>query len=154
MSKISAKLEETIHELKKKNKKVVLTNGCFDFLHAGHIMFFSASRQSGDILIVALDDDDSVKQLKGEGRPVIGAKERVRIISALDVVDYVVVFSTGQLDKLIEIIKPDVLTKGSNYSSKEVYGRKIVEKFGGRVELIPVSENISSTRIIENIKNR
>ncbi len=67
-------------------------------------------------------------------------------------VDYVVVFSTGQLDKLIEIIKPDILTKGSNYDSKEVYGRKIVEKFGGRVELIPVSENISSTSIIKNIK--
>ena len=150
--KLLTELEETIHELKKKNKKVVLTNGCFDFLHAGHIMFFSASRQSGDILIVALDDDDSVKQLKGEGRPVIGAKERVRIISALDVVDYVVVFSTGQLDKLIEIIKPDVLTKGSNYSSKEVYGRRLVESFGGRVELIPVSEDISSTSIINNIK--
>jgi D-beta-D-heptose 7-phosphate kinase/D-beta-D-heptose 1-phosphate adenosyltransferase len=145
-------LAELIDELKKKNKKVVLTNGCFDLLHAGHIMFFSASRQAGDILIVALDDDGSVKQLKGEGRPVIGEKERVRIISALDVVDYVVVFSTGQLDKLIEIIKPDILTKGSNYTSKDVYGRELVEKFGGRVELIPVSEKISSTRIINNIK--
>ncbi|MBT8375100.1 MAG: adenylyltransferase/cytidyltransferase family protein, partial [Deltaproteobacteria bacterium] len=150
--KLLTELEETIHELKKKKQKIVLTNGCFDLLHAGHIMFFSASRQSGDILIVALDDDESVKQLKGEGRPVIGAKERVRIISALDVVDYVVVFSTGQLDKLIEIIKPDVLTKGSNYTSKEVYGRRLVESFGGRVELIPLSEDISSTIIINNIK--
>jgi D-beta-D-heptose 7-phosphate kinase/D-beta-D-heptose 1-phosphate adenosyltransferase len=150
--KLLSELEDLIHKLKKKNKRVVLTNGCFDLLHAGHIMFFSASRQSGDILIVALDDDASVKRLKGEGRPVIRAKERVRIISALDVVDYVVVFSTGQLDKLIEIIKPDILTKGTNYNSKEVYGRKLVEKFGGRVELIPVSENISSTSIINNIK--
>jgi len=145
-------LKGLINELKKKNKKVVLTNGCFDLLHAGHVMFFSASRQTGDALIVALDDDDSVKLLKGEGRPVISAKERVRIISALDVVDYVVVFSTGQLDKLIEIIKPDILTKGTNYNSKEVYGRKLVEKFGGRVKLIPVSENTSSTSIINNIK--
>ncbi len=115
-------------------------------------MFLSSSKQLGDVLIVALDDDDSVKRLKGEGRPVISARERVRIISALDVVDYVVVFSTGQLDKLIEIIKPDVLTKGSNYTSQEVYGHKLVEKFGGRVELIPVSDNISSTSIINNIK--
>ena len=150
--KLLTELEETIHELKKKKQKVVLTNGCFDLLHAGHILFFSASKKIGDILIVALDNDDSVKQLKGEGRPVIGAKERVRIISALDVVDYVVVFSTGQLDKLIEIIQPDVLTKGSNYSSKEVYGQRLVESFGGRVELIPVSEDISSTSIINNIK--
>jgi len=150
--KLLTELEDLVHELKKKNKKVVLTNGCFDLLHAGHIVFFSASRQKGDVLIVALDDDDSVKRLKGEGRPVISERERVRIISALDVVDYVVVFSTGQLDKLIKIIKPDILTKGTNYNSKEVYGRKLVEKFGGRVELIPVSDNISSTSIINNIK--
>ena len=150
--KLLTELEDLIHELKKKNKKIVLTNGCFDLLHAGHIVFFSASRQTGDVLIVALDDDDSVKRLKGEGRPVISARERVRIISALDVVDYVVVFSTGELDKLIEIIRPDVLTKGSNYTSQEVYGHKLIEKFGGRVELIPVSENISSTSIINSIK--
>lgn len=150
--KLLAELENIVHELRKKNKKIVLTNGCFDLLHAGHIGFFSASRQTGDVLIVALDDDDSVKRLKGEGRPVINAKERVRIISALDVVDYVVVFSTGQLDKLIEIIKPDILTKGTNYNSKEVYGRKLVEKMGGQIKLIPVSGNISSTRIINNIK--
>ena len=150
--KLLTEIEDLIQDLKKKNKKIVLTNGCFDLLHAGHIMFFSASRKAGDVLIVALDDDDSVKRLKGEGRPVISARERVRIISALDVVDYVVVFSTGQLDKLIEIIKPDVLTKGSNYTSQEVYGYKRVKKFGGRVELIPVSDNISSTSIINNIK--
>jgi len=150
--KLLSELGDLISEMKKQSKKLVLTNGCFDLLHAGHIMFFSASKQLGDVLIVALDDDDSVKRLKGRGRPVISAKERVHIISALDVVDYVVVFSTGELERLIEIIKPDVLTKGSNYTSQEVYGRKLVENFGGRVELIPVSEDISSTRIINNIK--
>jgi D-beta-D-heptose 7-phosphate kinase/D-beta-D-heptose 1-phosphate adenosyltransferase len=142
-----------IEELKKRGKRLVLTNGCFDLLHAGHIMLFSASKQLGDILIVAIDDDDSVKDLKGPGRPVINAGDRVRILSALDTIDYVVVFSSHELKKLIEIIRPDVLTKGSNYTSEEVFGRELVEQLGGRVVLIPVTENLSSTRIINNIKN-
>jgi len=148
-----SELPALIEELKKKGKRIVLTNGCFDLLHAGHIMLFSASKELGDILIVGIDDDDSVKRLKGSGRPVIGVKERVRILSALDAVDYVVVFSSQELIKLIEIIQPDVLTKGSNYTSKEVFGRERVEQLGGRVVLIPVSENISSTRIINDIKS-
>jgi D-beta-D-heptose 7-phosphate kinase/D-beta-D-heptose 1-phosphate adenosyltransferase len=116
-------------------------------------MLFSASKKLGDVLIVAIDDDDSVRDLKGKGRPVISARERVRIISALDSVDYVVVFSSQELSKLIEIIRPDVLTKGSNYATEEVFGRELVEKLGGRVVLIPVTEKISSTRIINNIRN-
>ena len=148
-----SELPALMEDLKKKGKRLVLTNGCFDLLHAGHIMLFSASKQLGDILIVAIDDDESVKKLKGSGRPVLNANERGRILSALDAVDYVVVFSSHELKKLIEIIQPDVLTKGSNYTSKEVFGRELVEKYGGRVELIPVTENISSTRIINNIKS-
>ena len=142
-----------IQDMKKKGKQLVMTNGCFDLLHAGHIMLFSASKKLGDVLIVAIDDDDSVRGLKGKGRPVISARERVRVISALDSVDYVVVFSSQELSKLIEIIRPDVLTKGSNYTSEEVFGRELVEQLGGRVVLIPVTEKISSTRIINNIRN-
>ncbi|MBW1959151.1 MAG: D-glycero-beta-D-manno-heptose-7-phosphate kinase [Deltaproteobacteria bacterium] len=150
--KIMSELPALIQELKKRDKRIVMTNGCFDLLHPGHIMLFSASKELGDILIVGIDDDDSVKKLKGSGRPVIGVKERARILCALDSVDYVVVFSTGELTKLIEIIQPDVLTKGSNYTSEEVFGRERVEALGGKVVLIPVSENISSTRIINDIK--
>jgi len=140
-------------ELRKKGKRVVLTNGCFDLLHAGHVRLFSASKQLGDVLIVATDDDDSVRRLKGPGRPVIQARERVRILSALDAVDYVVVFDSGRLDELLTVLRPDVLTKGSNYASEEVAGRELVERFGGRVELIPVTEEISATRIIDSIRN-
>jgi D-beta-D-heptose 7-phosphate kinase/D-beta-D-heptose 1-phosphate adenosyltransferase len=147
-----SELPAVIEELKKKGKQIVMTNGCFDLLHPGHIMLFSASKELGDILIVGIDDDDSVKKLKGSGRPVIGVKERARILCALNSVDYVVVFSTGELTKLIEIIQPDVLTKGSNYTSEEVFGRERVEALGGKVVLIPVSEDISSTRIINDIK--
>ena len=142
-----------IQDMKKKGKRLVMTNGCFDLLHAGHIMLFSASKKLGDVLIVAIDDDDSVRGLKGKGRPAISARERVRVISALDTVDYVVVFSSQELSKLIEIIRPDVLTKGSNYTSEEIFGRELVEQLGGRVILIPVTEKISSTRIINTIRN-
>ena len=130
-----------------------MTNGCFDLIHAGHIELFSASKALGDVLVVAIDDDESVRRLKGPGRPVIRVRERVQVLCALDPVDYVVVFPTGQLDELIQIIRPDVLTKGDNYRSEEVYGRQLVEQFGGRVVLIPATEKISSSGIISSIRN-
>ena len=147
-------LAELCRKLHSDRKRIVLTNGCFDLLHVGHIKLFAASKKLGDVMIVALDDDESVKQLKGPDRPVINVSERVGILSALDSVDYVVVFATDELEKVIQSIRPDILTKGSNYDSEEVAGRKIVEEFGGRVELIPITENISSSQIINNIKNK
>ena len=147
-----SELPSLVLDLKKKGSRIVLTNGCFDILHGGHIMLFSASKELGDVLIVAIDDDDSVRNLKGPGRPVLSARERVRVLSALDSIDYVLVFSTDELYKIIEMIRPDVLTKGSNYTSEAVIGRELVEKLDGRVVLIPVTEDISSTRIIDNIR--
>jgi D-beta-D-heptose 7-phosphate kinase/D-beta-D-heptose 1-phosphate adenosyltransferase len=147
-------IEELARELRRSGKRIVLTNGCFDLLHPGHIRLFAASKAHGDILVVALDDDASVRELKGSGRPVIAAAERVRILSALDSVDYVVVFSTRELDRVIEAVRPDVLTKGSNYENDTVIGRELVERLGGRVALIPVTEGISSTRIIDAIKGK
>ncbi|MFH1487425.1 MAG: adenylyltransferase/cytidyltransferase family protein, partial [Pseudomonadota bacterium] len=143
---------EVVGELKKQGKKVILTNGCFDLLHAGHIRLFQASRHLGDVLIVALDDDASVKKLKGAGRPVLLAQERVRILCALDSIDYVVVFAAAELPQLIESLRPDILTKGSNYETAEVFGHDLVEKHGGRVALVKVTEEISSSRIIDAIK--
>ncbi len=141
-----------VRELKRQGRRVVLTNGCFDLLHAGHIRLFAESREMGDVLIVAIDDDPSVRKLKGEGRPVIGARERVRILGALDSVDYVVVFASDELNQLLDTIRPDVLTKGSNYASGEVAGHERVEHYGGRVALIPVTESVSSTGIINTIR--
>jgi len=140
-------------ELKRQGQRVVFTNGCFDLLHAGHIRLFAASKQLGDVLVVAIDDDAAVAALKGPGRPVLKATERVRMLSALDSIDYVVVFASGQLDFLIQTLQPAVLTKGSNYTSQRVYGHEQVEKIGGRVVLIPVVDDISSSRIIDGIKN-
>ena len=147
-------LSELCKKLQKDRKRIVLTNGCFDLLHVGHVKLLSASKKLGDVLIVAIDDDESVSRLKGAGRPVINSDERVRILSALDNVDYVLVFSTNELDEIIKTIRPDVLTKGSNYESEAVFGREIVEKYGGLVELIPITEEVSSTQIINNIKNK
>ena len=150
--KTLAEIAAVARKLEKTGKRIVLTNGCFDLLHVGHIKLLSASKQMGDVLIVALDDDESVKKLKGTGRPVINQNERLRIISALDSVDYVIVFSSHELNDIIEAVRPAVLTKGGNYKNEAVRGREIVERYGGRIELIPLTENISSTRIINSIK--
>lgn len=147
-------LAELSRKLHNDRKRIVLTNGCFDLLHTGHIKLFAASKRLGDVMIVALDDDDSVKRLKGANRPVISAAERVGILSALDSVDYVAVFATHELDDVINSIRPDILTKGSNYDSEAVAGREIVETYGGRVELVPITEEISSSQIISKIKNK
>ncbi|MGD2038334.1 MAG: D-glycero-beta-D-manno-heptose-7-phosphate kinase [Desulfobacterales bacterium] len=151
--KTLAELAIIARKLEKNGERVVLTNGCFDLLHVGHIKLLSASKQLGDVLIVALDDDESVNQLKGSGRPIINENERLRIISALDSVDHVIVFSSHELNDVIEAVRPAVLTKGSNYGTEAVRGREIVERYGGRVEIIPITENISSSRIINSIKS-
>jgi D-beta-D-heptose 7-phosphate kinase/D-beta-D-heptose 1-phosphate adenosyltransferase len=140
--------------LRTEGQTIVMTNGCFDLLHVGHIKLLSDAKKMGDALIVAIDDDDSVQMLKGPGRPIIGAQERVRIISALDCVDFVTLFSTNELEGLVEAIRPHILVKGSNYTTEAVIGRDIVKSFGGHVALIPITEPVSSSQIIERIKER
>ena len=146
-----AELEESIKGIKQSGKKIVFTNGCFDLLHAGHIELLSNSRKIGDLLIVAIDDDESVRRVKGKGRPVINAAQRVRILCALDSVDFVLVNRTDELEQVIRILKPDIITKGSNYSPGEVIGSDILESYGGKIVITPVSEEITSSMIIKEI---
>lgn len=146
-------LADLCEDLRRKGKKTVLTNGCFDLLHAGHIRLFSASRSLGDVLIAAIDNDNSVRRLKGPGRPVIREGERIAVLGALDSVDYITVFSHGGLNEILTNLRPDILTKGGNYTAGEVEGKKIVESYGGKIAIIPVEEDISSTGIIDSIKN-
>jgi D-beta-D-heptose 7-phosphate kinase/D-beta-D-heptose 1-phosphate adenosyltransferase len=146
-------LETICKDLKRNNRKIVLTNGCFDLLHAGHIMLLNEAKKLGDILVVAIDDDDSVRRLKGPNRPVIRADQRVKMMAALDDVDYVTIFKSESLAQLVASIQPDVLTKGSNYKNATIIGQESVEKSGGRVVLIPISEDVSSSGIIDKIKN-
>lgn len=146
-------LMKIVADLRRQKKRIVFTNGCFDLLHVGHIQFLSASKRMGDTLIVAIDDDASVRRLKGKGRPVLSARERLRVLSALDSVDYVVVFSTEALPELIDAIHPDLLTKGSNYAPDEIIGRDQVVRMGGRVVPVEITERISSSEIIQQIRS-
>ncbi len=129
----------------------VFTNGCFDVLHAGHVELLSKAAALGDVLFVGLNSDDSVRALKGDGRPIMKAEDRVNMLAALAVVDHIVVFASATPAALIETITPDVLVKGADYVDKEVVGADFVTSRGGRVELIPLKKDRSTTSIIELI---
>ncbi len=141
-------LAKKLHE---EHKKIVFTNGCFDLMHSGHIASFEQARSFGDVLIVGINSDDSVKRLKGPNRPIIDERNRMEVVRSLSVVDYVVLFNEDTPLELIKKIIPDVLVKGKDYIGKEVVGRDIVEMHGGRVELIDMVEGMSTTKIIEKI---
>jgi D-beta-D-heptose 7-phosphate kinase/D-beta-D-heptose 1-phosphate adenosyltransferase len=147
-----AELSFIVPHLKAQGKRVVFTNGCFDLLHVGHVRFLEESRRRGDVLVVAVDTDASVRRVKGEGRPVLGEQERLRMLAALAAVDYVALFESAQLPEILASVKPDVLTKGSNYPEEEVEGRDLVAAYGGQVALIPVSDPVSITGLINRIR--
>ncbi len=146
-------LSDLVHRVRQKGQRIVLTNGCFDLLHSGHIEFLAASKAKGDVLIVAIDDDESVRRIKGGGRPLIPADLRVRVLSAIDSIDHVIVFSSDKLEQLIQVIRPDVLTKGDNFAAEQVSGARLVKNLGGEVVLVPVAGEVSSAQIIDMIKN-
>jgi D-beta-D-heptose 7-phosphate kinase/D-beta-D-heptose 1-phosphate adenosyltransferase len=148
-----AELGLKVSHLQALGRKVVFTNGCFDLLHAGHIKFLEDSRRLGDLLVVALDSDASVRLVKGEGRPVIGEAQRLRIMAALEAVDYVTLFESSRLPEILAGLQPDILTKGSNYPEAQVAGREIVQAYGGEVRLLPVTEPVSVSNLIQRIKN-
>ncbi len=145
-------LSAALRDLRHAGKKIVLTNGCFDLLHAGHVRLFAESKRLGDVLVVAVDDDESVRALKGGGRPVIRQDQRMRMIAAIDSVDFVTVFSAGGLSEVIRAARPDVLTKGCNYTSEQVDGQDLVRELGGRVELVPITDGLSASSIIREIR--
>jgi len=145
-------IKNIVNKLKKKGKKIVFTNGCFDILHTGHIKLLKKAKGLGDILIVGINKDSSIKKLKGKGRPIMDEKQRIEIISAIEFVDYVVPFGQTTPENLIRIIKPDIIVKGGDYKKDEVIGKDIVEKYGGKVYIFPLLKNISTTKIINKIK--
>jgi D-beta-D-heptose 7-phosphate kinase/D-beta-D-heptose 1-phosphate adenosyltransferase len=147
-----AELPLLVSYLQAQGKRVVFTNGCFDLLHGGHIKFLEDSRALGEALVVALDSDASVRLVKGEGRPVIGEHQRLRILAALEAVDYVTLFDSAQLPEILQSLKPDILTKGSNYPKEAVAGREIVQGYGGQVVLLPVTEQVSVSELIHRIR--
>jgi D-beta-D-heptose 7-phosphate kinase / D-beta-D-heptose 1-phosphate adenosyltransferase len=134
-------------------RRVVFTNGCFDLLHAGHVHLLMAARAFGDVLIVAVDDDESVRELKGPARPVIPLADRAALLSALEPVDAVVVFPDrrGGLCDLIELLQPDVIVKGGEYRERDIVGADVVRRAGGTVELVPLLPLRSTTEVIGRI---
>jgi len=141
-------------EIRRRNGSVVWTNGCFDILHVGHYEYLKFARQQGDFLIVGLNSDDSVRRLKGPGRPITGEAERARILAALDVVDCIVIFDQDTPLEAIRAVRPDVLVKGGEYRKEQVVGWEVVESYGGRVALAPHVEGVSTSDIVRRIVDR
>ncbi|MFQ5431359.1 MAG: D-glycero-beta-D-manno-heptose 1-phosphate adenylyltransferase, partial [Nitrospinota bacterium] len=137
--------------LRKQNKKVVFTNGCFDLIHFGHIQYLRKAKKLGHRLVVGLNSDSSVKRLKGAGRPLLAEHDRAHILAALDCVDMVVIFDAKTPIKLIKAIKPDILVKGGDYKIDQIVGYKEINKWGGRVLTLPYIKGNSTTGIIEKI---
>lgn len=136
------------------NKKVVFTNGCFDIIHAGHIDYLNKAKALGDVLIVGLNTDDSVKKIKGDKRPIINQDERAKIISNLKPVDYVVFFDEDTPAKLIDELVPDILIKGADWKMDEIVGGETVLANGGEVKTIEFVNDQSTSKIIELITSR
>jgi rfaE bifunctional protein nucleotidyltransferase chain/domain len=132
-------------------KKIVFTNGCFDILHAGHADYLNKAKSLGDILVVGINSDDSVRRIKGEKRPILPQQMRAYLLDNLKPVDYVVIFEEDTPLELIKAIKPDVLVKGADWDLERIVGADFVLSYGGRVERIPFSFDISTSKIIERV---
>ena len=141
-------LLKIVQQLQKKGKKVVFTNGCFDLLHPGHLKSFADAKRHGDILLVAVNSDKSVKAIKGPTRPIIDEKGRAAMVAALEIVDYVTIFNEDTPCELLKLLRPDVLTKGGDWALDKIIGREFVKK----VVRIKLKPGFSTTNIISKIK--
>ena len=144
-------LEKSCREIRLKNKKIIFTNGCFDILHPGHIHILSKAKSLGDILVVGLNSDQSVKKLKGDKRPLISEDDRSRVLLSLRFVDYVIIFNELTPLKVIKKIKPDFLVKGGDYNENDIVGSDIVKAYGGQIEIIKFLDGYSSSNYIDNL---
>ena len=145
-------LKTKLEALSKEGKKIAFTNGCFDILHVGHVRYLREAKKVGDILVLALNSDSSVRTLKGAERPLVSEEERAEVLAALEFIDFVTIFTELTPLELINYLKPDILIKGGDWPEDKVVGRDEVKKWGGRVAIIPEVEGKSTTNIVEKIK--
>ncbi len=145
-------IKATAARAKTQGKKIVFTNGCFDLLHVGHLHVLREAKKLGDVLMVGLNSDRSVGQIKGPDRPIVSEDERAELIAALEMVDYVTLFDEPDPIPLLREIKPDVLVKGGDWGESGVVGRELVEGWGGKVAVVPFLEGHSTTNIIEKVE--
>ena len=150
--KSGEELAEIRERLAESGLRVVFTNGCFDILHVGHLRYLEAARELGDILIVAVNSDASVRRIKGAERPIVGERERVEMVAGLHCVDYATLFSEETPFQIIERLKPDVLAKGGDWPKEQIVGRDIVERRGGQVVTIEFERGYSTSDIIDRIR--
>jgi rfaE bifunctional protein nucleotidyltransferase chain/domain len=146
-------LERLVSSAKARGQRIVFTNGCFDILHRGHLHLLREAKALGDLLIVAVNSDRSIKQIKGPARPIISQAGRAELLAALEMVDYVILFDEADPRRLLTALKPDILVKGGDYGRDEVVGADIVERHGGTVAVIPFLQGFSTTEIIERTRN-
>ena len=142
---------DVIGQCKNKGKKIVFTNGCFDLIHPGHLQYLYEARQLGDFLVLGVNDDDSVKRLKGERRPILTLTERMELLSGLEMIDMLIPFSEDTPINLIKVIKPDVLVKGGDYEISGIVGADFVMRQGGEVKVLSFKDGASTTNIIDKI---
>ena len=156
MEKVLARedLPVRVNELRQRGLRIVFTNGCFDILHPGHLSYLQKARSLGDVLIVGINSDRSVKELKGNLRPIFDQDERCELLSGLESVNFITIFDESTPRDLIKVILPDVLVKGGDWSLEQIVGREEVEGSGGRVVSLPYEEGYSSSAIIQRILKR
>jgi rfaE bifunctional protein nucleotidyltransferase chain/domain len=147
-------LKNIIEKEKKRGKKIVLANGCFDLIHVGHIRYLKEAKNKGDILVVALNSDESVRKIKGSGRPLLKERERAEIISSFYFVDYVTIFSEINVEKVLLSLKPDIHAKGSDYTPETVPEKDVVKNYGGKIEITGGPKLKSTSQIIKEIKRK
>ncbi len=135
----------------RRNKKIVFTNGCFDILHVGHVTLLNQAKALGDCLVVGVNSDSSIRRIKGKNRPIVKENERAHLLAALESVDYVVLFDEDTPLSLLEKFKPDILVKGSDYRPEDVVGKDVVEAYGGKIQLVPLVDGLSTTNIVNTI---
>ena len=143
-----------VENLKAKGKRIVFTNGCFDLLHLGHVRYLEEARSLGDVLVVGVNSDSSVRKLKGPKRPILPEEERTEILSGLGCVDYVTLFNEPDPLKLITSLKPNLLVKGGDWTREQIVGREVVERSGGELVIIPFVRGASTSNVIETILKR
>ncbi len=146
-------LKRILKKLRIKKKKLVVTNGCFDILHSGHIKLIRQSKEFGDILILLINTDKSVKKNKGNLRPILKENIRLKILSSIKYIDYIIPFDDKTPVKLYRMIRPDILVKGRQYRKDKIAGSKIILKYGGKIKLVKMVNKISTSIIIDKIKN-
>jgi len=143
-----------LKKLRKKRLKIVFTNGCFDILHAGHVSYLSKAKSLGDVLVIGLNSDSSVKKLKGKSRPVVSQKYRAIVLAGMEAVDIVIIFSELTPLKLIKAIRPDALVKGGDWKKKDIVGADFVESYGGKVRNLTYIKGFSTRGLIAKIRSK